>query len=186
MVVSIGALADEVLRSKLELAAREGDAQLLTVSGAIGGLDALDAARSAGLDSVVYTGRKPPGAWKDTPADQMFDLAGLQVATTIFEGTAADAARLYPKNANVTAAVAIAGVGFDKTQVRLMADPSVTQNVHELEVRGAFGRFIIRLENNPLPDNPKTSWLAALSIEAELRNYLRLPFKDYQGLTSSS
>ena len=186
MVVSIGALADEVLRSQLEIAAREGEAQLLTVSGAIGGLDALDAARSAGLKSVVYTGRKPPGAWKDTPAERAFDLAGLQVATTIFEGTAADSARLYPKNANVTAAVALAGVGFDKTQVRLIADPTVTQNVHELEVRGAFGRFIIRLENNPLPDNPKTSWLAALSIEAELRNYLRLPFNAYQELTSTS
>ena len=181
MVVSIGAMADDMLRAQLHSAAREGRSQLLTVSGAIGGLDALDAARSAGLDAVHYTGRKAPIAWQGTPAEEAFDLLQLDAPTVIFEGTAADSARLYPKNANVTAAVALAGIGFDATRVRLMADPNVTQNVHELEVRGAFGRFSMRLENNPLPDNPKTSWLAALSIEAELRKYLRLSrpsFKD--------
>ena len=175
MVVSIGAMADGALRARLYSAARQGGSQLLTVSGAIGGLDALDAARGAGLDAVVYTGRKPAAAWQGTPASEAFDLLRLDAPTSIFEGSAGDAARLYPKNANVTAAIALAGVGFDATHVRLVADPTVTQNVHELDVRGAFGHFNIRLENNPLPDNPKTSWLAALSIEAELRRYLRVP-----------
>ncbi len=181
MVVSIGAMADDALREQLYSAARQGGSRLLTVSGAIGGLDALDAARSAGLDAVVYTGRKPPAAWRGTPAADAFDLARLDAPTVIFEGSARDAARLYPKNANVTAAVALAGVGFDATEVRLVADPAVSKNVHELEVRGAFGRFGIRLENNPLPDNPQSSWLAALSIEAELRKYLRLGYDEVQG-----
>jgi len=175
IIVSIGALGDAALRESLAAAARAGSARLVTVSGAIGGLDALDAARGAGIRSVSYTGRKPPQAWRGTPAEQVCDLAAIREATRVFEGSAADAARLYPKNANVTAAVALAGVGFEKTAVRLMADPAVTKNVHELEVEGDFGRFVMRLENNALPTNARTSWLAALSIEAELRKYLAWP-----------
>jgi aspartate dehydrogenase len=175
ILVSLGALGDGELRGSLAAAAREGRARLITVSGAIGGLDALAAARGAGIRSVRYTGRKPPQAWRGTPAEQRCDLTAIREATLLFEGSAADAARLYPKNANVTAAVALAGVGFEKTAVRLLADPSVTQNVHELEVEGDFGRFAIRLDNSALPDNPKTSWLAALSIEAELCKYLAWP-----------
>ncbi len=175
IIVSIGALGDAALRESLAAAAQGGCARLITVSGAIGGLDALAAARGAGIRSVRYTGRKPPQAWLGTPAAQVCELSTIREATLVFEGSAADAARLYPKNANVTAAVALAGVGFEKTEVRMMADPSVTQNVHELEVEGDFGRFVIRLENSALPQNARTSWLAALSIEAELRKYLALP-----------
>lgn len=175
IIVSIGALGDAPLRESLAAAAGVGHARLMTVSGAIGGLDALAAARCAGLTSVSYTGRKPPQAWWGTPAEQVCDLAAIREATLVFEGSAADSARLYPKNANVTAAVALAGVGFEKTAVRMIADPSVSKNVHELDVEGDFGRFVIRLENNALPQNAKTSWLAALSIEAELRKYLALP-----------
>ena len=174
IITSVGALADAGLRSELQDSARAGDSRLITVAGAIGGLDALDAARSAGLDSVRYIGRKPPLAWSGTPADYAFDLAALTQPTVIFEGSAGASARAYPKNANVTAAVALAGVGFERTQVRLVADPRVTQNCHELEVRGAFGEFQIRLANAPLPDNPKTSWLAALSLEAQIRAYFGL------------
>lgn len=172
VVVSIGALVDADLRGRMEAAAAAGRSRILTVSGAIGGLDALAAARSAGLESVVYTGRKPPQAWKDTPADARWRLHELREPTVIFEGTAADSAALYPKNANVTAAVALAGIGFERTRVRLIADPASSANVHELDAVGAFGRFSIRLENQPLPDNPKTSWLAALSIESTLRSHL--------------
>lgn len=173
ILVSIGALSDDELCARLEAARNSGGGRLITVAGAIGGLDALDAARSAGLESVVYTGRKPPGAWVGTPAQQAFDLDRMTEPTEIFSGTARASAQQFPKNANVTAAVALAGIGFDRTQVRLIADPQVQSNVHELKVQGAFGAFQIRLENNPLPDNPKTSWLAALSIEAELRRYFR-------------
>ncbi|MGQ2979719.1 MAG: aspartate dehydrogenase [Polaromonas sp.] len=175
MLVSLGVLGDAALRESLAAAARAGRARLITVSGAIGGLDALAAARGAAISSVLYTGRKPPQAWRGTPAERVCDLHAIGEATLVFEGSAADAARLYPQNANVTAAVALAGVGFDHTAVRLMADPSITRNVHELEVEGDFGRFVIRLENRALPANAKTSWLAALSIEAELRAYLAAP-----------
>ncbi len=175
VLVSVGALSDAAVQERIERAAQAGNARCLTVAGAIGGLDALDAARHAGLDAVAYTGRKPPAAWKGTPAEARVDLDALSAPAIVFEGSAREAARRYPKNANVTAAVALAGVGFDATRVRLVADPGSAVNRHELQASGAFGRFSIVLENHPFPENPKTSWLAALSIEAELRRYLRLP-----------
>ncbi|RQV23865.1 aspartate dehydrogenase [Burkholderia cenocepacia] len=165
IVASVGALSSESLRAKLHDAQLSGQSELTVVSGAIGGLDALSAARGSGIESVRYIGRKPPRAWVGSPAEAQFDLTAITEPTVIFEGSAAESARLYPKNANVTAAVALAGVGFENTVVTMMADPGVDKNVHEVEATGPFGRLVIRLENNPLPDNPRTSWLAALSIE---------------------
>lgn len=151
----IGARGDGALRSQLQGASRSSGARPITVAGAIGGLDALTAVRLAGLDAVIYTGRKPPLAWKGTPAELSLDLLNVNVPTTVFDGSAADAAGLYPKNANVTAAVALAGIGFDRTQVRLIADPAVSRNVHELHAVGPSGDLSVRLENAPLPDNRK-------------------------------
>lgn len=169
VLASVGALADPALRATLEAASRKGRAMLGYVAGAIGGLDALSAARHAGLQRVTYIGRKPPAAWVGSAAEQALDLRALREPTSVFKGNAADAARLYPRNANVAAAVALAGMGFDATRVELVADPSVSCNVHEVEAVGAFGRFVLRLENKPLPNNAKTSWLAALSIEDAVR-----------------
>ncbi|MYZ47577.1 aspartate dehydrogenase [Rhizobiales bacterium L72] len=171
VIVSIGALGDAAVRAEIEESARAGGARAVIASGAIGGLDVLRAAAAAGLDHVVYTGRKPPHAWLGSPAGERFDLAALRSETIIFEGDARAAAALYPKNANVTAAVALAGIGFERTRVTLVADPAIGRNIHELEAAGAFGSFRIRLENAPLPDNPKTSWLAALSIVQAIRSH---------------
>jgi aspartate dehydrogenase len=172
VIVSIGALADSCLRASLESAAKQGKARLILVSGAIGGLDALRSGRTAGLEKVVYTGRKPPQAWVGSHADQLLDLTNVHEATSFYIGNAEEASKLFPKNTNVTAAVALSGVGFEETYVELIADPNIDKNVHEVKAIGAFGEFDIRLENNPLPDNPKTSWLAALSIEEAIANQL--------------
>jgi aspartate dehydrogenase len=173
IVASIGALADQQVRSHLQAASYDGGGRMTIVSGAVGGLDVLRSARLAGLDVVSYTGRKPPSAWMGTPAEGLLDLTRLSTPQSFFHGSATEAAANYPKNANVTAAVALAGVGFERTRVTLIADPTVPGNVHEVAASGAFGQFQITLENKPLPTNQKTSWLAALSIEESLLRHFQ-------------
>ncbi|MCB1311542.1 MAG: aspartate dehydrogenase [Sedimentitalea sp.] len=168
ITVSLGALADQALHDRLAEAARRGGTQLHLASGAIGALDCLQAARVGGLDAVTYTGRKPPRGWKGSPAEDRLDLDALTEPATHFEGDARQAATRYPKNANVAAAVALAGAGFEATRVRLIADPGVDANIHEVQARGAFGSFSFRIEGVALPDNPRSSALAAMSVVAAI------------------
>lgn len=169
LTVSLGALADPAVHDRLERAARDGNARLLLASGAIGALDCLQAARVGQLHGVTYTGRKPPQAWRGSPAELRLDLDQLSAAAeTHFSGSARIAALEYPKNANVAAAVALAGVGFDDTAVRLIADPTIDENIHEIEAWGEFGRFSFEIRGNSLPDNPQSSALAAMSVISRL------------------
>ena len=158
-----GDIAPEDLPEALEDAARAGRTQLHLLPGAMAGIDALSAARLAGLEEVRYTGRKPPAGWRGTPAEDLLDLAALREPTEFLHASAREAARLYPKNANVAATLSLAGLGLDRTQVRLIADPTVSENIHEVHARGAFGELHLRLQGRPLPENPKTSALTVLS-----------------------
>lgn len=167
--VSLGALADSDLFQSLELAASDGGVKLHLASGAIGALDCLRAARVGKLDSVTYVGRKPPLSWKGSPAESRLDLDNLSAgAETHFAGSARDAATEYPKNANVAAAVALAGIGFDDTQVRLIADADVTENIHEVQAAGEFGSFSFTIRGHSLAENPRSSALAAMSVISRL------------------
>ena len=169
LAISIGALADRDLGARLARAARGGGSKLILPAGAVAGADALMAARVGGLARVTYTSRKPPGAWKGTAAEAAHDLESLDAETVLFEGPADRAARLFPQNANVAATVALAGAGFDATAVRLIADPEAGGNIHQIHAEGAFGAFDIEVRGRPLPDNAKTSTLAAHSVVAEIR-----------------
>jgi aspartate dehydrogenase len=169
LVASTGALADEATEQSLRRAASQGGSRAMLVAGAVGGLDALGAARQAGLAQVRYIGRKPPAAWRGTAAEQSVDLNRIGGgAEKIFDGTARQAALRFPQNANVAAAIALAGLGFDRTEVQLFADPSISANLHRIEAQGAFGEFHIELSGIALPDNPKTSRLTVGSLARAL------------------
>jgi len=170
LLISVGALADAALLGRLKSAAREGNSRMLLPPGAVGGIDAIAAMRFAGLTSVRYRSRKPPLAWRGSPAERLVDLGKLSERTVLYTGTAGEAALLYPQNANVAAAVALAGLGFDATEVELVADPDAPGNIHEIEAEGAAGRFAIQLQGKPSRTNPKTSALAAFSVARALLN----------------
>ncbi|MDX3906416.1 MAG: aspartate dehydrogenase [Pigmentiphaga sp.] len=172
IVASVGALAHHDVAQRLDQACSEGGAQLTLVPGALAGIDALAAARACGLDEVRYTGRKPPRSWKGTLAAERCDLDALARATVFFEGTAREAATLFPQNANVAAMAGLSGLGLDRTRVQLIADPEAGGNTHTITARGAFGRLEVEVEAAPFAANPKTSALAGMSIARAIRNRL--------------
>ena len=169
LVISIGVLADAALYDDLVQAAKDSGAKLVLAAGAVAGADALAAARIGGLEKVTYTSRKPPVAWKGTPAEEVCDLDALTEEATLYQGWADEAATRYPQNANVAATIALAGAGFANTEVRLVADPAAGGNIHQVHAEGMFGEVDIEIRGKPLPNNLKTSTLAAHSVVAEIR-----------------
>jgi len=125
----------------------------------------------AGLHTVILTTRKPPKGLEGAPylEEHQIDLDGLTKPKVIFEGTAQEACKAFPKNVNVAAALSLAGIGPIETRVRIVADPQATANSHEVIAIGAFGNLKTYVENLPSPRNAKSSYLASLSTIAELR-----------------
>lgn len=170
LVTSVGALTNTLLLQRLERASRTHMGKLMIPAGAIAGIDALAAARYGGLERVRYTSRKLPEAWRGTPAEKMCDLGVLKASIEFYTGNAGEAAQLFPQNANVAATIALAGLGFQRTEVSLNADPSAPGNVHVIEAEGAFGKLKLEVQGKPLAENPKTSALAALSVLRAIHN----------------
>lgn len=164
LATSAGALAEPSTHDALRDAARAGSSQLFIPAGALAGIDALAAAMQIGLTSVRYQRRAPPSTWVKSGAMSATDLAGLRAPHTVFEGTAREAATRYPKNANVAATIALAGVGFERTRVTLLADPAATLNVHSIEAEGAFGRFYTEISAQPLSPSSTSSGIVAGSL----------------------
>jgi len=151
--------------------AKEKGGRVYFPSGAVGALDALKAANVGEVKAVTLTTRKPPSALVGAPylEEQSISLDNLTEPREIFCGKAADAIRGFPKNINVAASLSLAGIGLSKTEVRIVADPEARFNSHEVVVEGDSGKISCCTENRPSPDNPKTSYLAALSALALIR-----------------
>jgi len=173
IVLSGGALCDDELRARLERAAERHRARLYVPSGGIGGLDALKAACAAGVDEVSIAVTKPPAAWKGIPyVERMkIDLDRLPGPVTLFEGTAREGVPHFPANVNIAAVLSLAGVGFDRTRLKVVADPALRFNTHFITIKGRTGTIELRFESVPSPDNPKTAMLACYSALAAYRQF---------------
>lgn len=171
IVLSGGALCDDALRARLEAAAMASGAMIYVPSGGICGLDALKTMCIAGVDEVTIAVTKPPAAWKGIPyvEQQRINLDALTGPVTLFDGSAREGVPLFPANVNIAAVLSMAGVGFDQTRLKVVADPTLTLNTHYITMRGKTGKVSIKLESVPAPENPKTSWLACYSALAALK-----------------
>lgn len=168
VVLSVGGLvgADEWIAR-----AADRGVKIYCPSGAIAGLDGVKAATVGKIERAEITTRKPPAGLAGAPylTEHAIDVGRLSGPRTIFEGTAREACQAFPANINVAAALSLAGIGVDRTHVRIVADPGVSRNVHEVEVVGDAGRLYTITENLP-SENPRTSRLAAYSAIALLES----------------
>jgi aspartate dehydrogenase len=171
LIMSVGALVDLELAEEIGRCAQKNGRKVYIPSGAIAGLDGVKAATIGKVDNVTLVTRKPPKGLRDAlyVKEKKINLEKLENATLIYEGTASEACKLFPANVNVAAALGLAGIGTEKTKVQIIADPNVKRNIHEVKVKGEFGELKVSVKNVSLPDNPKTSQLAALSAIATLK-----------------
>jgi len=171
LALSGGALCDDALRNRLERAAAQHRALLYVPSGGIGGLDALKAVCVAGADEVSIAVTKPPAAWKGIPYVEKLgvDLDRISAATVLFEGSAREGVPHFPANVNIAAVLSMAGIGFDRTKLKVVADPALKFNTHFIAIRGKTGCIDIKFESVAMPENPKTSMLACFSALAAIR-----------------
>ena len=169
VLTSIGALTDDSLREKLAAAAEASGRRVIIASAGIGALDILAGAAVGGLDRVAMTVRKDPSAWYGTEAEALCDLGALSEPLVLFDGPVREGACRYPQNVNIAAAVALAGIGLDRTRLFIIADPTITTHVVEIEAEGAFGRFHFKEDVVPTVDNPKTGRLVAMGVIKTVR-----------------
>ena len=174
VISSVGALADDQCLAELSRAEQSAQGRLLIPAGAVAGLDGLSAAQLAGIDQVTYISYKPPHAWSGTAAEEVIDLNHSEQELTFFTGSAREAALGYPKNANVSVAVALTSLGLDRTQVKLVSSNKVNDPLGVIEASGAFGYFRFEILGLAAANNPKTSALTAFSLiqSARLGNAL--------------
>jgi len=140
-------------------------------TGGIVGLDAVRAVAGGTVEEVRIITRKPPRALAGAPYLEAagIDLDAVTEPLQVFDGNARDAARGFPANVNVAAALSLAGIGPERTRVEIWADPGVTRNTHRIVVEAEAARLDMRVEGLPSPDNPRTGQLTPLSVLATLR-----------------
>ena len=167
VVMSSGALLDAT--DLIDLARDQGG-QIIVPTGGLIGLDAVSAAREGIIHSVTLVTRKPIAGLIGAPllVEKGLDISDLQEPMCLFRGNAQAARRGFPANVNVAVALSLAGIGVERTQVEVWADPTVTRNTHSIRVEADSASFSMKIENVP-SENPKTGRIAALSLIACLR-----------------
>lgn len=173
LFMSVGALLDDRFYAKLFKKVQEQGKTIYIPSGAIGGLDVIKAAKlKDNLEKIELITRKPPKSLEGAPylVERGITLKALKRAELLFEGPADLAVRYFPQNVNIAATLSLVGLGAKKTLVKVVADPALSKNAHEIYASGGFGELKITLSNNPMQENPKTSLLAALSLIAKLKS----------------
>lgn len=171
LVMSVGAFANPDFFSQVIKNVEKNDINLYVPSGAIAGIDAIKSVRNS-ISYVTLTTTKNPDSLKDSPFFKKTNLTldSIKKRTLIFEGSAIEAVQNFPANVNVAALLGLASIGVEKTKVNVIADPSLRINKHEIKVIGKFGELIVRVKNVPSATNPKTSYLAILSVIELLRS----------------
>ena len=167
MPLSVGALLDNM---DLIDKARANNAVIFVPTGALLGLDAVKAVSEDEVNSITLVTRKPPVGLTGAPhlVENNINVENLTDALQVFSGTAKAAARAFPANVNVAAALALAGIGPDRTTVEVWADPAVSKNMHTIKVDAAASSFTMSIENVP-SETPATGKITALSVIASLR-----------------
>jgi aspartate dehydrogenase len=167
IVLSAGALLEN---EDLIALAKQNGGQIVVPTGALIGLDAVTAAAVGTIHSVKMVTRKPVQGLAGAPyiVENKIDIERITEPLRIFEGTAREAAKGFPANLNVAVALSLAGIGPDRTRLEIWADPTVTRNIHRVEVESDSARFSMSIENIP-SENPKTGRITALSVIAYLR-----------------
>lgn len=174
MVMSVGVFADEKFKDRCFTLAKKHRSRLYVPSGAICGTDGLHSASAANIREVHLVTKKGPNGLRGAPGLAMrnIDVDRLKEPTIVFEGNARDASTQFPKNLNVAATISLLGVGFDRTKVTIICDPTAERNSHTLIVKGDFGELRCETQNVPSPMTPSTSYLAALSALAAIKRIL--------------
>jgi aspartate dehydrogenase len=167
VVLSVGALLEN--DDLIELARANGG-QIMVPTGALIGLDAVTAAAVGTIHSVQMVTRKPVASLAGAPyiVENNIDIDRITAPLKIFDGTAREAAKGFPTNLNVAVALSLAGIGPDRTRVQIWVDPTLTRNMHQIEVDSDSARFSMSIENIP-SENPRTGLITALSVIACLR-----------------
>ncbi len=172
LIMSVGGVAGHI-KALADLAQRRGSS-IYIPSGAVSGIDALKAAGCVKLRKVCLTTRKNPASFKGvkTLSQKKIDLDRIKKDTILFHGSARKAIRLFPQNINVAGLLSLAGLGLDRTKVKIVASPAVKKNIHEIFIDSSAATIMTRTENMVHPDNPKTSYLAVLSAIAMIKEIL--------------
>jgi len=162
VVMSVGSLLDNKFKKKIEKIAKDKKCKIYLPSGAVCGIDGIMSASGDDINEVTLVTTKPP------------DSLGkkIEIRKIVFDGTARDAVRKFPMNINVAASLSLAGIGFDKTKVEIVADPVATRISHKILAHGKFGRLRAEVENMPNPKNAKSSYMASLSAIATLKRII--------------